>query len=71
VPILLELLTLIETHKLSEWEGGDLVAEPMALLFRCIEKLPAEVAVGNHSRENLYPRICSLDPLQAIALKTK
>lgn len=70
-PILLELLSLIENHKLSDWESGDLVAEPMALLYRCIEKLPAEVAAGDHSRETLYPRICSLDPLQAMALKTK
>jgi type VI secretion system protein ImpA len=71
LPILLELLVLIDTHKLAEWEGGDLVAEPMALLYRCLEKLPAEAAAGDHSRETLYPRICSLDPLQAMALTAK
>ena len=70
VPILAELLALIENHKLSEWEAGDLVAEPMALLYRCIERLP-EVVTEVHSRDTLYPRICSLDPLQAMALKTK
>lgn len=71
VPILVELLALIENHKLSDWEAGDLVAEPLALLYRCIEKLPAEAVAGEHSRETLYPRICSLDPLQAMALSSK
>jgi type VI secretion system protein ImpA len=71
VPILVELLALIENHKLSEWEAGDLVAEPMALLYRCIEKLAGEAVAGEHSRETLYPRICSLDPLQAMALTSK
>ena len=68
VPILLELLALIDDHKLAAWEAGDLVAEPMALLYRCIGKLPAELPAGEHSRETLYPRICSLDPLQAMSL---
>jgi type VI secretion system protein ImpA len=71
LPILLELLVLIDNHKLADWEGGDLVAEPMALLYRCLEKLPAETAAGDHSRDTLYPRICSLDPLQAMALTVK
>jgi hypothetical protein len=41
------------------------------LLYRCLEKPPAEVAAGDHSRDTLYPRICSLDPLQAMALTVK
>jgi type VI secretion system protein ImpA len=71
VPILVELLALVENHKLSDWEAGGLVAEPMALLYRCIEKLPPEVVAGDHSKDTLYPRICSLDPLQAMALTSK
>jgi len=70
VPILLELLTLIENHKLAEWEAGELVAEPMALLYRCMGKLP-DLTAGEHSKDTLYPRICSLDPLQAMALTTQ
>jgi type VI secretion system protein ImpA len=69
VPILLELLTLIDTHRLAEWEAGELVAEPMALLYRCLQKLPPDAVSGEHTRASLYPRICSLDPLQAIGLK--
>ena len=68
MPMLQDLLTLIDTHKLAEWEAGDLVAEPMALLYRCIDKLPDDATAGEHSRGTLYPRICGLDPLQAIHL---
>lgn len=69
VPILLELLEMIKTHQLAEWEAGELVAEPMALLYRCMDKVPADPGTGEHTRATLYPRICSLDPLQALSLK--
>lgn len=67
VPILLELITQIETHGLADWEAGPQVAEPMALLYQCLQKHPDEPA-GGHSLASLHPRICSLDPLQAINL---
>jgi type VI secretion system protein ImpA len=67
VPILLELLTQIETHALAQWEAGPQVAEPLALLYRCVQKHPDEPA-GDHTPASLYPRICSLDPLQAMTL---
>jgi type VI secretion system protein ImpA len=67
MPILLELLALIETHGLALWETGEQVAEPMALLYRCLLKHPDEPA-GDHTLATLHPRICSLDPLQAISL---
>lgn len=69
VPILEELLALIEQHNLAEWESGDLVAEPMALLHRCMDKVSAESVKGPHTQASLYPRICSLDPMQAMSLK--
>ena len=69
VPILVELLAQIESHKLPEWEAGEVVAEPMALLFRCIEKLPDGSVGDGHTIDSLYPRICSLDPIQAMSLK--
>lgn len=76
VPILRELLELIETHKLAEWETGETVAEPMALLYRCISRqteagsggAASGLTTGDHTQASLYPRICSLDPLQAMAL---
>ncbi len=69
VPILEELLALVEQHNLADWESGELVAEPMALLHRCMDKVPPEAVKGPHTQASLYPRICSLDPLQAMSLK--
>ncbi len=68
VPILEELMELIERHNLADWESGDLVAEPMTLLHRCMDKVPPEAVKGPHTQASLYPRICSLDPLQAMSL---
>ena len=63
-PILEQLLEQIEEHKLEAWEAGDLVAEPLVLLCRCIDKLDGD----QDERQKLYLRVCRLDPLQAIAL---
>jgi type VI secretion system protein ImpA len=62
-PLLEELITSIEAHKLEEWEAGDLVAQPLALLYRCLEKLDGD----SDTKQGLYLRICRLDPLQAIS----
>jgi type VI secretion system protein ImpA len=61
-PILEELVTHVEAHKLEEWEAGDTVARPLALLYRCLERADADAG----ARQALYLRICRLDPLQAI-----
>jgi type VI secretion system protein ImpA len=63
-PILEELLAQIDAHKLEEWETGDLVARPLALLYRCLDKLGTDSAL----KESLYLRVCRLDPLQAIGV---
>lgn len=61
-PILQELMADIEAHKLDEWEAGELVARPMVLMYRCLEKLDGD----SSARQDLYTRIARLDPLQAI-----
>jgi type VI secretion system protein ImpA len=63
-PILERLLEQIEEHKLEAWEAGDLIAEPLVLLCRCIDKLDGD----QDDRQKLYLRVCRLDPLQAITL---
>ena len=64
LPILNEILAHIETHRLEEWEDGATVALPLVLAYRCFAALSAE----HSSLEDLYLRICRLDPLQAIQL---
>jgi type VI secretion system protein ImpA len=63
MPILEALIAAIEEHKLEEWEDGELVAAPMALLYRVLEKTEGDPT----TRQSLYLRICRLDPIQAIS----
>lgn len=66
-PMLEEMLARIEAHKLEEWEAGTLVAEPLSLLYRCLDAADGDAAV----KQALYLRICRLDPVQAIAFARK
>jgi type VI secretion system protein ImpA len=63
MPILEQLIADIESHKLEEWEAGEVVAAPMALLYRVLEKTDGD----SSTRQSLYLRICRLDPIQAIS----
>jgi type VI secretion system protein ImpA len=57
-----ELATEIERRKLENWEAPQLVAEPLALLHRCLSKNGGDAA----EVQKLYAWICRLDPLQAM-----
>lgn len=65
-PILEEMVQQIEQHGLEEWEAGETVAAPLALLYRCLERMDGDESV----RQDLYLRVCRLDPLQAIHFTT-
>jgi len=62
-PILVELAEEIERRKLEEWEEAAIVAQPLALLYRCAEKLGRDDA----EKEKIYQKLCRLDPGQALA----
>jgi type VI secretion system protein ImpA len=64
-PILVELAEEIERRKLEEWEEAGIVAQPLALLYRCAEKLGRDDA----ERDKIYQKLCRLDPGQALALR--
>jgi type VI secretion system protein ImpA len=64
LPILKELVEQIENHRLEDWEAGDAVAEPLALLFLCLTKLDSNEV----DRDDLYVRICRLDPVRGVQL---
>jgi type VI secretion system protein ImpA len=63
LPVLEQLIADIESHKLEEWEAGEMVAAPMALMYRVLEKTEGDAG----TRQSLYLRICRLDPIQAIS----
>lgn len=62
IPLLEEITTRIDEHRLEEWESGTLVAEPLALLHRCLQRTGGDES----ARQALYLRIVRLDPVQAL-----
>ena len=64
-PILVELAEEIDRRKLEEWEEPSVVAQPLALLYRCAEKLGRDDA----EKQKIYQKLCRLDPGQALALR--
>ncbi len=62
-PILEELLGAIDQHNLEEWESGGVVAKPLGLLLRCLDQGEGPLL------QQIYERICRLDPLLARELR--
>jgi type VI secretion system protein ImpA len=62
--ILEELAGEIERRKLEEWESPEVVAHPLALLYRAMAKSDGSAEL----RHKLYAHICRLDPMQALAV---
>ncbi|MDQ8159027.1 MAG: type VI secretion system protein TssA [Gemmatimonadota bacterium] len=66
-PILQRLVETIDERTLEQWESGPLVAQPMALLCRVLDRTGGD----ENQRYELYLRICRLDPMQALALQSR
>jgi type VI secretion system protein ImpA len=66
-PILDKLLEVIDERALADWESGPLVAQPLALMCRVMDRLELD----EDERREHYLKVCRLDPLQAIALQPK
>ena len=62
-PILDEMLQRMETHRLEEWEAGPLLAQPLSALYHCLAKTGEDAS----RQQQLYLRICRLDPVQAMS----
>jgi len=60
-PVLEELVNEIEQRRLEEWEAGEMLSPPMALLLRCLEP-----GSGNGAREALFAKLCRIDPTAAM-----
>lgn len=61
-PILEDLASAIENHKLDEWEDPGLVASALATIMKMSTKIQADKA----QQQKLFERICRLDPAQAL-----
>src|SRR5262249_19065878 len=61
-PVLEELVKEIETRNLEEWEASEMIAEPLALLLKCLD--PSQDTNGE--REALFSRLCRIDPIAAM-----
>jgi type VI secretion system protein ImpA len=64
--ILEELLSQVESHSLEDWEAGDVIAQPLALMYKVLAKMEAD----SDRRGEIYLRIAKLDPVQAINLQS-
>jgi type VI secretion system protein ImpA len=60
VRVLDELIKEIDERKLEEWEAGELIAQPLALLLKCLE------SDDDGRREELFSRLCRIDPIAAL-----
>lgn len=61
-PVLQDLSDEIASRSLQDWETPELVSQPLALLYRCLNGDAVK------EKEELYARICKLDPLRALRL---
>ena len=63
-PILDEIGREIEQRNLEDWEAPDMLAHPLVLLLRCLNKLDG----SPEDRQKIYSRICRIDPIQALSV---
>lgn len=61
-PLLEDVATAIETHKLDAWEDPEQMAVDLAKLMRYSKKIQGNAA----EKQKLFERICRLDPVKAL-----
>lgn len=66
-PILEDLAGEIEQRSLDGWESSDTITQPLALLYRCLDKMGGD----DGRKAALYARICRLDPVRGLTLRKK
>ncbi|MBI4877702.1 MAG: type VI secretion system protein TssA [Acidobacteria bacterium] len=64
MPILEDLAAEIDKRNLEEWEFGEVIARPLALLYRCMVKQDRD----HEERMKLYARVCRLSPYEALTV---
>lgn len=64
LPILRDLVAEIERRRLEEWEESELIAQPLHLLYGCLNRMGTNGA----ETQELYARLCRVDPARALVL---
>ena len=62
-PLLEDLSTAIEEHKLDDWEDKEMVAAALATIMR----ISSKVQNDSSEKQRLFERICRLDPVRALS----
>ena len=63
-PLLEDVATAIETHKLDAWEDPEQIAGDLSKLMRYSKKIQG----SSSEKQKLFERICRLDPVQALSV---
>jgi type VI secretion system protein ImpA len=63
-PLLEDIATTIENHKLDAWEDPELIASDLIKLMRYSKKIQG----SSSDKQKLFERICRLDPVQALSV---
>jgi type VI secretion system protein ImpA len=61
-PILEQLSAEMDRRGLEDWESASMIAHPLVLLYRCLDRSGA----ADEVKQTIYDRICRLDPMQAL-----
>jgi type VI secretion system protein ImpA len=61
-PLLDDIASAIEVHKLDDWEDKEMVARALATLMTTSKKIQQNAS----ERQKLFERICRLDPVRAL-----
>ncbi len=61
IPILEQLTREMEARSLEDWEAGDLLAPPLALLLQCMSDNGSDPR-----RQEIFTRLCRIDPTSAM-----
>jgi len=64
-PVLRDLSSEMERRSLESWESGEMLAQPLSLLLRCLEQRKG----NDEEREVIFERLCRLDPQAALTVR--
>lgn len=62
-PMLEDLISALETHKIEEWEERETVADALGIILSASKRIQSDAK----EKQKYFERICRLDPVKALA----